>query len=295
MPDLSTFTALRVTQGVLMSAAFSLTMAYLAEERRAGGAAAALAAYVTGNVASNFFGRLTAAAAADHLGLPLTFGVFAGLNLLGALVVYLRLEGMAVRAARPSAAMTLAAWRTHFANGQLVATFAIGFLILFAFLGTFTYVNFVLAGDPIALSPMGLGFVYFVFLPSILTTPLAAPAVRRFGVRPTFIGAFAVALSGAPLLVVPDLAPVLAGLALMAVGTFFAQATATGHVSRIASGDRAAASGMYLASYYLGGLVGSAALGLVYGVAGWTPTVAGIALSLAVAAALSLIAGRRQG
>jgi hypothetical protein len=40
-----------------------------------------------------------------------------------------------------------------------------GFCILFAFIGTFTYVNFVLVRPPLSLGMMQLGFVYFVFLP----------------------------------------------------------------------------------------------------------------------------------
>ena len=62
----------------------------------------------------------------------------------------------------------------------------------------------------------------------------------------------------------------LAGLALVAVGTFLAQAIATGHVGRTATRDKAAASGIYLASYYAGGLVGSFVLGQVFDRLGWT-------------------------
>ncbi len=68
----------------------------------------------------------------------------------------------------------------------LLSGFAIGFCILFAFIGTFTYVNFALAREPFALTMMGLGFVYLVFLPSVATTPLAGRFVRRFGTRPAF-------------------------------------------------------------------------------------------------------------
>ena len=61
---------------------------------------------------------------------------------------------------------------------------------------------------------------------------------------------------GLPLLLLPNLAGVAVGLALVGVGTFFAQAAATGFVSRAAVGDRGSASGIYLACYFLGGLVG---------------------------------------
>ncbi len=65
------------------------------------------------------------------------------------------------------------AWTTHLRNRPLRAAFGIGFCILFAFIGTFTYVNFVLVREPLSLAPMALGLVYFVFLPSVLTTPFA--------------------------------------------------------------------------------------------------------------------------
>jgi len=135
---------------------------------------------------------------------------------------------------------------------------------------------------------MALWFVYFVFLPSVITTPLAGRAVRRFGTRPAIWGALAVAGIGLPLLVSPSLLAVIAGMALVAVGTFFAQATATGFVGRAATTDRGSASGIYLACYFFGGLVGTAVLGQLFDRFGWPACVAGIGAALAVAAALAV-------
>src|SRR5258708_2645350 len=101
----------------------------------------------------------------------------------------------------------------------------------------------------------------FVFAPSVVTTLLAGNAVRRIGARPTFWGALAIAGVGLPLLLAPSLAAVLAGLSLVGVGTFFAQATATGFVGQAATIDRGSASGGYLACYFFGGLFGRAVLG----------------------------------
>jgi predicted MFS family arabinose efflux permease len=97
-----------------------------------------------------------------------------------------------------------------------------------------------------------------------------------------------VAAAGLPALLVPDLTFVLGGLVLVAAGTFFAQAAATGFVSRTATTERGAASGIYLASYYLGGLAGSAVLGVVFDMFGWTETVIVLAVALAAAAALTV-------
>jgi len=57
-------------------------------------------------------------------------------------------------------------------------------------------------------------------------------------------------------------------------------------VSRLALADRASASGLYLASYYIGGLVGSALLGVVFDAVGWTACLAVIGLTLLGALAL---------
>jgi predicted MFS family arabinose efflux permease len=148
-------------------------------------------------------------------------------------------------------------------------------------------VNFVLVREPLALGMMALGFVYFVFLPSVFTTPLAGRAVARFGVQPTMWGALAVAGMGLPFLLTERLVPVVTGLALVGIGTFFAQATATGFVGRAATGDRGSASGLYLASYFLGGLAGAAVLGQLFDRFGWGACVAGIGAALAAAAALT--------
>ena len=287
-PNLTVFTLLRIAQGLCMSTAFALTLSYLAERCSAADTAGAFAAYITGNVASNLLGRLMAAAFVDHLGLAGNFYVFAGLNLAGAVLVYFTLARTPPMAA-VSAPMhsPVTAWAEHLRNPALRAAFAVGFLILFAFIGTFTYVNFVLVREPLALSRMAVGFVYFVFLPSIVTTPLAGRAVARFGTVATFIAAIAVAGMGLPLLLLQQIAPIVAGLMLVGVGTFFAQATATGFVGRAATADRGSASGIYLASYFLGGITGSLVLGQLFDRLGWAACVAGIAAALGAGALLA--------
>jgi MFS transporter, YNFM family, putative membrane transport protein len=287
-PNLAVFTALRIVQGLCMATAFTLTLAYLGEHTSPMDTASAFAAYITGNVASNLVGRLISAAIADHLGLTANFYFFALLNVVGAALVYFTVHKTPpMRSMDASAGSHFAAWGTHLRNPPLRASFAIAFCILFAFIGTFTYVNFVLVQPPLMVGAMALGFVYFVFLPSIMTTPLAGRAVARIGTRWTMWVSLGLALVGLPLLVTPNLVAVLVGLILVGVGTFFAQATATGFVGRAATSDRGAASGIYLACYFLGGLVGSAVLGQLFDHFGWQATVAGIGASLVVAMVLS--------
>ena len=287
-PDLTTFTALRIVQGLCMASAFTLTLAYLGEQCSAADAGGAFAAYIAGNVASNLVGRLISAALADHLGLAWNFYGFAALNLAGAVLVYHTIARTTPMMQMDSSARSpFAAWIAHLSNPRLRAAFGIGFCILFAFIGTFTYVNFTLVRPPLSLGAMDLGFVYFVFLPSIVTTLVAGEAARRYGTRPSLWAALALAGVGLPLVLVPNLSAVLLGLVLIGMGTFFAQAAATGFVSRAATADRGAASGIYLASYFAGGLVGTAILGQIFDRIGWPACVTGIGLSLGAAALLT--------
>ena len=290
-PDLATFTILRIAQGVFMASAFTLTMAYLAERCSARDAASALAAYITGGVASNLVGRLVSASVADMYGLEITFTLFAGLNLAGAALVVFGLARAAPMVATGPVRSPFAAWLLHLRNPALRTTFALGFLVLFVFIGTFTYVNFVLVEPPLGLGAMELGFVYLVFLPSIVTTPLAGRIALHLGTRRAFWLSLAVAGAGLPLMLAPTLPAVLAGMVLVGVGTFFAQATATGFISRAATMDRAEASGLYLSCYYSGGLAGAWVLGALYDGYGWAACVAGLAVALGVAAILALRLG----
>jgi predicted MFS family arabinose efflux permease len=287
-PNLSVFTMLRIAQGLCMASAFALTLAYLGEQCSAMDAGGAFAAYITGNVASNLVGRLVSAAVADTLGLASNFYFFALLNLSGAVLVYFTIKRVQPMHAMPVAQSPFAATLAHWRSPPLRAAFAIGFCILFAFIGTFTFVNFVLVRPPLSLGMMDLGLVYLVFAPSVVTTLLAGKAVARFGTRPSIWAALALAGAGLVLMLSSHLAEVLAGMVLVGIGTFFAQACATGFVGQAAQDNRGVASGTYLACYFLGGLAGTAVLGQVFDRFGWTACVIGIGASLMAASALAV-------
>jgi predicted MFS family arabinose efflux permease len=286
-PNLAAFMLLRIIQGLCMASAFALTLAYLGEQCSAMDAGGAFAAYITGNVASNLIGRLVSAAVAETFGLSWNFYLFAALNLAGALLVY-----FTIGHARPMRAMTLtesplAAMTAHWRNPRLRAAFGVGFCILFAFIGTFTFVNFVLVQPPLSLGMMDLGLVYLVFLPSVITTLFAGKVATRIGTRPTIWAALGAAAIGLPLMLSPHLAEVLIGMVLVGVGTFFAQAAATAFVGQTAVDNRGVASGTYLACYFCGGLVGTAVLGRLFDAFGWHGCVAGVGMALAAAALLT--------
>ena len=106
-PNLTIFACLRVVQGLFMAGAFTLTLTHLAE-RCDVRTANALAAYVTGVVASNLIGRLTAAFVASLVGAEQSFLFFALLNLAGAALVSVALHRNAPEPMERSAPLLVA-------------------------------------------------------------------------------------------------------------------------------------------------------------------------------------------
>ena len=281
-PDLTTFTVLRIAQGLCMASAFTLMLAYLGEECSAMDAGGAFAAYITGNVASNLIGRLVSAGIADHLGLASNFYFFAALNLAGAVLVYFTVAQAApmeqIEPVRPLAIRGVAR-----APAQSAAARRFRHRLLHPVrLHRHLHLREFRPGASAAVARPDGARLRLFRVPALGRDDAAGgPGVHRWGTRPTLWGSLALAGVGLPLLLLPNLAAVLLGMVLIGVGTFFAQATATGFVSRAATADRGSASGIYLACYFAGGLVGTAILGQIFDRIGWPACVGGIALSLA--------------
>lgn len=286
-PDLATFAGLRVTQGLFMATAFTLTLTYLGERCNPEDAASAMAAFVTGIVASNLVGRLVAANVASWFGVDAAFYLFTFLNLLGALLAYRYICRTVPMAAMDEARPPIVRiWLANLSDSRLLRAFGIGFLNLFGFIGLFTYVNFVLAAEPFRLAPAALGLVYLVFTPAMVTTPMAGAVSARYGNGRVIAAGLGLSAAALWLVVQDSLPMVLLGLGLVGVGAFFAQAASTSYVSKTAQLDRAAASGQYLCAYYCGGLMGAAIVGKIFDASGWLAAVACVAGAFGLGAVL---------
>ena len=288
-PDLATFAALRIVQGVCMAAAFTLTLAYLGERcsgrrrrrrlRRLHHRQRRLATWSAG---------CSSAARRRHLGLASNFFVFAALNLAGAALVCHVVRRSAAGGRAPARPRRLGGLARASAQPGAARRFAIGFCILFAFIGTFTYVNFVLVRPP-----FGLGMMR----PRASSTssscrrssPRRSPAAwsRRFGTRH---GRWRAGLAGARR---PAAAAAREPARASSPAWRWSRSAPSSRrrpppASSAAppTRDRGAASGLYLASYFLGGLVGSAVLGAVFDASAGPACVAGIAAALLVAGLL---------
>src|SRR5262249_55443585 len=133
--------------------------------------------YVSGSSIGGFASRLIPGVLADVIGWRGAFVVLALLTLAGALVVAILLprEKSFVRSQGLRASLTQ--MLRHLRNPTLIATFAVGFGVLFNFLATFTYVSFHLAAPPYGFSSALLGAIFITYLVGTVVTPMAGRAI----------------------------------------------------------------------------------------------------------------------
>jgi MFS family permease len=264
----------RFCQGLFVPGIIAVTIAYIGEDSQPGTAGRRMASYIGGTVLGGLLGRLFAAACADHVGWRFAFVVMGAVTFASAILVWKWLPPAKrfVRAKHPL--QSTLAMIGHMRNPRLLATYLVGFNVLFALVGIFTYVNFYLAGEPFNLSTTALGMVFLVYALGVVVTPLSGWWIDRLGHRRMLVVAAGIVAAGALMTLVHSLPLVIIGLAIFSTGVFISQAAAASHIALAASGARSAATGLYASFYYLGGSVGATLLGVAWKWGRWPACIA---------------------
>ncbi len=264
----------RFLQGLFIPGIITVTMAYISEESPRNAVGITMATYVTGTVVGGFSGRLIAGFCTAYAGWRLSFVCIAGMTLAGTLVTLFLLPRATTFVRQRGIAVSLGSFRKHLKNPQLLATYAIGFNVLFSQVAAFTYVNFYLADKPFLLSSATLGAIFAVYLVGVVTTPAAGFLLDRIGYRRTIRIAVGSIVCGSVLTLIHSLPVIIIGLALSSTGVFACQSVASSYVGKAADGARSSAAGIYVGLYYLGGTFGSIIPGFFWQQTGWIGCVA---------------------
>jgi len=282
----------RALQGVFTPGIFAVTIAYINEEWEEG-AGSAMAAYVGGTVMGGFTGRVVAALAAAEFSWRWSFVALGVLDALMGVAIWVWLpEGRHFkRAVRTSTARAMS---RHLRNPRLAATYAVGFCVLFTLMAAFSYVTFYLAAPPFRLSTQLLGLTFVVYLVGAAVTPVAGRSIDRLGHRFALSMAYCGGIAGICLTLIAWLPAVLLGLALCCTGVFIAHSSASSYIGTVAHEARAAAVGLYVMFYYVGGSAGAALPGYLWHSGGWPGCVALVVAVQALTIVLALVFWRPE-
>jgi MFS family permease len=267
----------RFVQGVVAPGIFAVTIAYITEEWPNATVAKAMSFYISGGVLGGFLGRLITGCAATHRVLPgIAPDWYVGFIILGLCSLILAIlvarwlpKDRAV--VQPSVAVSSKSVFRHLRNPQLVATYIVGFNVLFSLMAIFTYVTFPLAAPPYLLTPVQLSWLFTVFLVGLVVTPLSGPWIAKVGCRQVLMTSVIAGMLGVSLTLAPSLPLILVGLALCSSGVFVSQCAANSYLQTAApAGERSSATGLYVAFYYIGGSLSGVLPGYLWRFGGWT-------------------------
>ena len=291
-PDVNALIVWRFIQGLLLPPIFAVTVAYIGDEWPPAEVPGVAGIYIAGSSLGGFCGRFIPGVLDDLIGWRGGFLALAALSLAGALILawLLPREKSFVRSEDLGASARQ--MLRHLKNPQLLATYAIGFGVLFNFVAVFTYVSFHLAAPPYDFSSTLLGAIFVTYLVGTIVAPMTGWMVARLGRRWFILTVIAAWAAGALLMLAPPVAAIVAGLILCAACGMLCQTIATGYVTAIAKDGRSSAVGLYVTSFYVGGSMGALLPGLAWNAGGWPACIAMVVVMLAAMALIAALAYR---
>lgn len=287
----------RFLQGITVPGVIAVLVTYIGEEWPPERVALIMSFYVSGTALGGFVGRISAGILADRFSWRVSFLALGTAALAGAGAVSLWLPHGRPRAIPHPKLDTLPSFPYQiqglFRIRRLVATFAVGFNVLFSLVGVFTWITFYLAAAPFNLSTTALSSLFFVYLIGLVVTPAAGLLITRVGLRAGISGAIACSITGVLLTLAHSLPVVIVGLTMLSSGVFIAQTASQSHL-RVAAppGARVTAAGLYLTCYYLGGTAAGVIPGAFWAMGKWPACVGFIVAMQMVALTIALIGWR---
>jgi YNFM family putative membrane transporter len=287
----------RFLQGIMVPGIIAVVVTYIGEEWPPERIALIMSFYVSGTALGGFLGRISAGVLADYFSWRIGFLALGLASLVGAALVAMWLpHGRRRNLPALSSAERQSFFsqvRMLFRNGRLIATFAVGFNVLFSLVGVFTWITFYLSAPPFSLSITALSSLFFVYLVGLVVTPAAGYLITRVGLRAGIAGAIMCSMAGVALTLVHSLTVVVIGLAALSSGVFIAQTASQSHL-RVAAppGARVTAAGIYFTCYYLGGTAAGVVPGAFWALGKWPACVGFIILMPLIGLTIALIGWR---
>jgi MFS transporter, YNFM family, putative membrane transport protein len=284
----------RFVQGIMLPGVFAVVVTYIGEEWPPDSIALIMSFYVSGTALGGFLGRLISGYLAEAFNWRVSFLTLGTVSLAGAAAVAAWLphgrRRVRVIATRGALAAFPSQVKELLSNRRLVATFAVGFNVLFSLVGVFTWITFHLSAAPFLLSTTALSSLFLVYLIGLVITPVAGLLITKVGLRAGIAGAITCSMVGVSLTLASSLAVVILGLTLLSSGVFIAQTASQSHL-RVAAppGMRVTAAGLYLTCYYLGGTAAGVIPGIFWSFGKWPACVTFIVVMQAIALSIALV------
>ncbi|WP_405161849.1 MFS transporter [Nocardia sp. NBC_01499] len=283
-PSLEVLLTGRALQGLTLAGVPAVAMAYLAEEVGTAGLGAAMGVYIAGTSMGGLAGRVIPA---FTLGLGSWRWAEATISVAAAVCTVWFVRSLPPSrgfVARPAGIRTvLGDLAVQLRNRGLLALFALALVLVGTFVSLYNFLGYRLTQPPFELPDAVAGLVFLLYLAGTAVATVAGRLADRVGRHRVLAGTVVLMGVGLALTIPDNLVTLILGMSLCTAGFFGAHTVASAWVGVMASGNRGAASSLYLFSFYVGsGVIGGAA-GIAYTKHGWAGLVVCVAALLVVA------------
>ncbi|WP_241293553.1 MFS transporter [Burkholderia stabilis] len=283
----------RALEGFALGGVPAVAMAYLAEEIASEGLGLSMGLYVGGTAFGGMVGRIGMSVLEEHFSwrtAMLAIGVV-DLVAAAAFVMLLPPSRRFVKRTDLTLRHHFRLWGAQLRHARLPFVFAIGFLVMGAFVTIYNYAGFRLTAAPFNLSSTACGLIFGAYLFGMVSSSSAGALADRLGRAPVLVSGLLVFAAGLALTLSHSLAAIVVGIVLVTIGFFIAHSVASGWVGHLAGSAKGHAASLYLLAYYLGSSVLGSVGGTFWQHGAWTSVAAYVAVLLV----LGLLAARRLG
>ncbi|MFE9580184.1 MFS transporter [Nocardia sp. NPDC006044] len=269
-PSLEVLLAGRALQGLTLAGVPAVAMAYLAEEVGTAGLGAAMGVYIAGTSMGGLAGRVIPA---FTLGLGSWRWAEATISVAAAVCTVWFVRSLPPSrgfVARPAGIRTvLGDLAGQLRNRGLLALFGLALVLVGTFVSLYNFLGYRLTQPPFDLPDAVAGLVFLLYLAGTAVATVSGRLADRIGRHRVLAGTVVLMGAGLALTISDNLITLVLGMSLCTAGFFGAHTVASAWVGVLASGNRGAASSLYLFSFYVGSGVIGGASGIAYTQHGW--------------------------
>jgi len=281
----------RFAQGLLIPAALTALMTYVAVTRRGPALQRAFAAYISATIFGGFAGRLSTGFFSTMFGWRSSF-LFLFAAFVVCLAVLIRLKP-APRAdhehLRPADA-----WDMLRRPGFLRVYLLVG-CAFFVYAALPNFLPFRLREISGGISELRIGLTYSGYLLGLAMSLYSPRLVARLGgENRALITGFVGYLAGALIFLIPGQWLIFTDMFLFCASMGVIQAVSPGYINRRAKDRKGVANGLYICFYYSSGSLGTFLPGLVYTSFGWSAFIACLCAVICLGLALAMGLAREE-
>lgn len=261
---------LRLCQGILLAGFPALAIAYINEEFDPKIIGLVIGIYVSANSLGGLSGRLLISTLTDFFSWRVGVGVAGTMYLLIAIAFWFGLPNSTKKMVKQDGSeKILDGFKKVLKNKEVMSIYAIAFAIMGSFICIYNYISYVFIAPPYNLSQTVVGMIFMMYLLGAVSSTVMGGLSDRYGSGKILCLGCLLMLLGTIITIAASLVLKIIGLALFTFGFFGSHSTACGWAGKIAKGDKARVSSMYMLFYYIGASVIGTVGGMFLSAYGW--------------------------